>query len=167
MPGRKYAFFILFAALSLGLDQWTKVLARHELRPRGPLRPLIVVEGYFDLRYGENPGGAFSTLRDFPGGRPLLALLAVAALVLVFFYLRKAPAAVARLPVALGLLAGGAAGNLADRVLYGRVTDFIVWKVGRREWPAFNIADAALCAGVGLVVLHIIPTRPEAPPSRD
>ena len=159
MAKRKYVAFSLFAALSLGLDQGTKALARHTLRPRGPLRPMVIVGGYFDLRYGENPGGAFITLQDVLGGRLLLALLAVAAFALVLVYLRKTPAVSTRLHVALGLLAGGAVGNLVDRVLFGPVTDFIVWKIGRHEWPAFNLADAALCIGVGLVVLHIILSR--------
>ena len=167
MPGRNFVAFSLFTALSLGLDQWTKELARQVLRPRGPLHPKVIVDGYFELRYGENPGGAFSMLQDVAGGRMLLALLAVATFVLILVYRRNSPAASMRLHVALGLVAGGAAGNLVDRVLYGRVTDFIVWKVGRREWPAFNIADAALCIGVGLIVLHMILSRPDVPPSSD
>jgi signal peptidase II len=51
---------------------------------------------------------------------------------------------------------GGAIGNLVDRVMYGRVTDFIVWKYHGHEWPAFNIADAALCIGVGLMLLDML-----------
>jgi len=57
---------------------------------------------------------------------------------------------------------GGAAGNLIDRIRYGRVTDFIVWHIKEHEWPAFNIADAALCVGVGLLVLDMILTKPTA-----
>ncbi|HMC93881.1 MAG TPA: signal peptidase II [Polyangia bacterium] len=162
---RKYLLFAVFTALSLILDQWTKLLAREELRPRGPFNPKVIVEGYFDLRYAENPGVAFSMLQDIPGGRVLLTLLAVAALVLVILYLRQTPEAHTRLHVALGLVGGGAIGNLVDRVLYGRVTDFIVWKVGRHEWPAFNVADAALCVGVGLMVLDMFLNRGEAPPA--
>jgi len=54
--------------------------------------------------------------------------------------------------------------SFLDRALYGRVTDFIVWKIGRHPLPAFNLADAALCAGVGLFALHLILSRAEAPP---
>ena len=74
------------------LDQWTKVLARDVLRPRGPFNPKVIIHGFFDLRYAENPGVAFSMLQDLPGGRLLLTLLAVAAFVLVIAYLRKTPA---------------------------------------------------------------------------
>jgi signal peptidase II len=159
---RKYVLFTVFAVVSLLLDQWTKVMARDVLRPRGPFNPKVIVEGYFDLRYAENPGVAFSMFQDLPGGRVLLTLLAVVALVVVIAYLRKTPVEATRVHVALGLVGGGAIGNLVDRVMYGKVTDFIVWKKGIHEWPAFNIADAALCVGVGLILLDwILASRSE------
>jgi signal peptidase II len=153
---RKYLLFSSFMLLSLVLDQWTKLMARQDLRPRGPFNPKVIVPGYFDLRYAENPGVAFSMLQEIPGGRVLLTLLALMALVMVLLYLRKTPVENGRLHVALGLVGGGAIGNLVDRVAYGKVTDFIVWKVGLHEWPAYNIADAALCVGVGLILLDMI-----------
>ena len=163
-PGapRRYAAFGFSAALTLSLDLWTKTLARQALEPRGPLRPEVIVEGYLDLRYGENPGGGFNLLQDVPGGGLLFALLAAATVGLVIVYLRKTRSASLRPRVALGLVAGGAAGNFADRLRYGLVTDFIVLKIGHHPWPAFNLADAALCAGVGLFALHLILARPEA-----
>jgi signal peptidase II len=153
---RKYLLFSSFMLLSLVLDQWTKMMARQDLRPRGPFNPKVILPGYFDLRYAENPGVAFSMLQEIPGGRVLLTLLALMALVMVILYLRKTPVESSRLHVALGLVGGGAVGNLVDRVAYGKVTDFIVWKVGVHEWPAYNIADAALCVGVGLILLDMI-----------
>jgi signal peptidase II len=155
-PGRKYLLFTVFAVISLILDQWTKVLARQHLRGHGVK---VVVPNYFDLRYAENPGVAFSMLQEVPGGRVLLTLLAIAAFVLVVIYLRRTPNESTRLHVALGLVGGGAIGNLIDRVLYARVTDFIVWKYYEHDWPVFNIADAALCIGVGLMVLDMFLTR--------
>jgi signal peptidase II len=159
MRGRNLALFGLVVALSLSLDLWTKALAREALMPRGPLRPLVVVPGYFHLRYGENPEGAFNLLQDLPGGRWVFAVLIMGALVFCVVYQRLNPAASALLGVALGLVAAGAIGNLLDRMHYGRVTDFIVWKIGRYEWPAFNLADVALCVGACLVVLHVIVSR--------
>jgi signal peptidase II len=153
---RKYLLFTIFTIVSLVLDQWTKILARRDLRPRGSYNPKVIIEGYFDLRYAENPGVAFSMFQDLPGGRVLLTLLAVGAFLLVLYYLRKTPIENTRLHVALGLVGGGAIGNLVDRAIYGKVTDFIVWKVGKHEWPAFNIADAALCIGVGLMLLDMV-----------
>jgi signal peptidase II len=153
---RKYLLFTIFTIISLVLDQWSKVLARRDLRPRGPHNAKVIVDGYFDLRYAENPGVAFSMLQDIPGGRIWLTVLAIGAFMLVLYYLRKTPIENTRLHVALGLVGGGAIGNLVDRVIYGRVTDFIVWKYGVHEWPAFNIADAALCIGVGLMLLDML-----------
>jgi signal peptidase II len=161
-PRRKYLLFTVFALISLILDQWTKALARQHLRGRGVK---VVVQNFFDLRYAENPGVAFSMLQEIPGGRVLLTLLAVAAFALVLVYLRKTPNDSTRLHVALGLVGGGAIGNLIDRVLYARVTDFIVWKYYEHDWPVFNIADAALCVGVGLMVLDMLLTRKERPAS--
>ena len=159
---RKYVLFTVFAVVSLLLDQWTKVMARDVLRPRGPFNPKVIIQGFFDLRYAENPGVAFSMFQDLPGGRFLLTLLAVVALVVVIAYLRKTPLEASRVHIALGLVGGGAIGNLIDRVMYGKVTDFIVWKKGIHEWPAFNIADAALCIGVGLILLDwILASRSE------
>jgi len=159
---RKYVLFGLFMALSIALDQWTKVLARHHLKPRGPWNPVVVIDGFFNLRYSENPGVAFGMLQQLPGGRLVLTLLAVGAFALVVAYLRQTDARATRLHVALGLVGGGAIGNLIDRVLFGRVTDFIVWHVKEHEWPAFNVADAALCVGVGLMVLDMILAKPAA-----
>ena len=159
-PRRKYVLFAAFAVLSLVLDQWTKQLARTYLRPLGPFRPKVVIDGFFKLRYSENPGVAFGLLQQLPSGRVVLTLLAIAAFGLVILYLRKTDAQAARLHVALGLVGGGAAGNLIDRLVYGRVTDFVVWLVGEHEWPAFNVADAALCVGVGLLVLDMFLAKP-------
>jgi len=159
---RKIFLFSVFAALSLVLDQWTKALAREYLRPRGPMNPKVVVQNFFDLRYAENPGVAFSMFQDLPGGRLLLTILAIGAFAMVIAYLRRTPEGATRLHVALGLIGGGAIGNLVDRVIYGRVTDFIVWKKGTLEWPAFNIADAALCIGVALMVIDMMKPRPAA-----
>jgi len=152
---RKYVLFSVLAAVTVALDQWTKILARAELRPLGPGRTRTVIEGFFDLRYSENSGVAFGLLQTMPGGRIVLTAVAVAAFVLVLHYLRKTEDSQVRLHVALGLVGGGAIGNLIDRIAYGRVTDFIVWHYRGTEWPAFNIADAALVVGVGLMAIDM------------
>lgn len=153
---RRNILFTVFAVLSIILDQWTKVLARADLKPLGPWRTKTVVEGFFDLRYSENPGVAFGMLQQLPGGRFVLALVALAALGLVIYYLRRSEPGQTRLHIALGLVGGGAIGNVIDRIFYGRVTDFIVWHVRGHEWPAFNVADAALVIGVCLMALDML-----------
>jgi signal peptidase II len=150
---------ILFAVagvVSIVLDQWTKVLARTHLKSLGPWRSKVIVPEYFDLRYSENTGVAFGMGQSMPGGRIILTLVAMLALSLVGYYLKRSGTRQYRLHLALGLVGGGAIGNLIDRIAFGRVTDFIVWHVGQHEWPAFNIADAALVVGVSLMAIDML-----------
>jgi signal peptidase II len=158
---RKYLIFGILAALTIALDQWTKVLARDALIPLG-YTGRKVIDGYFTLRYSENTGVAFGMLQNLPGGRIVLAVIASLALALVIYYLRRTDATHTKLQMALGLVGGGALGNLTDRILHGGVTDFLVFNLGFwpfNPWPAFNIADAALVVGVFLMALDM--ARPQ------
>jgi signal peptidase II len=158
---RKYLIFGILAAVTIVLDQWTKVLARDALIPLG-YTGRKVIDGYFLLRYSENTGVAFGMLQNLPGGRVVLAIIACLALALVIYYLRRTDATHLKLQVALGLVGGGAIGNLVDRILHGGVTDFLVFNLGFwpfNPWPAFNIADAALVVGVFLMALDM--ARPQ------
>src|SRR4051812_42504122 len=155
----KYKMFILAFVLALGLDQGTKVWARHELKPKYP-EVITVVPGFWEFRYSENPGSAFGMFRGMPGAHYLLFGVGIGALVLLAGYLKKVDPGARRLSAELGLLAGGCLGNIVDRVMYKRVTDFIVWKVGTHEWPTFNIADAALVVGVIGLMIDMKPAQP-------
>jgi signal peptidase II len=158
---KKYHFFIIAFLLAVGLDQGSKIWARATLRPIYP-EVQRVIPGYFELRYSENPGSAFSLFRGVEGARYLLLVVGFAALGVVAYYLRQADDGARRVGAELGLLAGGAIGNMVDRAMYGRVTDFIVWKYGTHEWPTFNIADAALVIGVLGLALDTWPQKPTA-----
>lgn len=157
----KYLTFILLFLLSFGLDQGTKIWARHNLRPEGYPNAYptakVVVKNYFDLRYSENPGSAFGFFRNVNGAKHLLFGVGVLCLFIIGMWLVKVPGSAPWLGAKLGLLAGGAVGNMTDRIMYSKVTDFIVWKVTTahniHEWPTFNIADAALVIGVGLILI--------------
>jgi signal peptidase II len=166
--------FVVAGVVSIVLDQWTKILARTHLRTTGLWRAKVIVPNYFDLRYSENTGVAFGMGQTMPGGRVILTLVALAALSLVGYYLKKSAPTQYRLHLALGLVGGGAIGNLIDRIAFGRVTDFIVWHVGQHEWPAFNVADAALVVGVALMALDMLfdkraqtPTTPAESASKE
>jgi lipoprotein signal peptidase len=104
-----------------------------------------------------NPGAAFGLFNDTAGSRVFLSVIGLLALALIFYLLRR-PESDSKLFVwALAMVAGGAVGNLIDRIVYGVVTDFIwVWLTPSWRlvwpWPAFNIADIALVVGVGLMV---------------
>jgi signal peptidase II len=114
-----------------------------------------VVPGFFNLTFVTNTGAAFgflagreTTLRQafFIG----VSLAALAALAFAYRHFREE----GRLAVtALGLIAGGAVGNLIDRLRFGRVIDFLDVYVGSYHWPAFNVADAAITIGAGLLIL--------------
>ena len=115
-----------------------------------------------------NPGAAFGLFNDTAGSRVFLSIIGLLALALIFYLLRR-PESDSRLFVwALAMVAGGAVGNLIDRIAYGVVTDFIwVWLIpGWRlvwPWPAFNVADIALVVGVGLMVPAMLFSRSTEP----
>ena len=156
---KKYQLFIVAFLLSLGLDQGSKIWARSALRPIYP-ETMTVVSNFFEMRYSENPGSAFSLFRGIPGARYFLLFVGIGALGVVAYYLRRAEPGMGRVGAELGLLAGGAIGNMIDRAMYGKVTDFIVWRYGAHEWPTFNIADAALVVGVLGLALDTWPEKP-------
>lgn len=160
--GPKLIRFAIPAVLALVADQASKNWARAALGPQSSGHSRAVIGKSLSFHYAENPGIAFSMFSDLRGGRFVLAGLAIAALVMVMRYLRSTDASQRTLHVALGLIAGGAVGNLIDRLLYARVVDFILVDVGvwpLNPWPVFNVADIVLVVGVGLIALDILLSR--------
>jgi signal peptidase II len=147
---RRLVVFVIVAFVTLALDQSSKAWARGALH-EGTRE--AVIDGYWDWELARNPGVAFSLLpRGETGTR--VALSAIAALAvgaLVFGAARTRPDE-RRKRVAYALIAGGALGNLVDRVRDGAVTDFVRWHVHDHLWPIFNIADAALVIGVVVLI---------------
>lgn len=165
---RRWKIFLFIGFLTLVADQITKVWARTlpaQLAPNGQRYGVAqpVVENFFDWRLSFNKGSAFSLFGEMSGARVFLTVIGVAAVLIILYMLHRARNDQTRLIYALGLVAGGAIGNLIDRIAFGQVTDFIVWKYYDTEWPTFNIADVALVIGVGLLFLDMIKeTRAEA-----
>lgn len=142
------------ALLVILLDQVTKHMAQAWLE----LYDKHTVTSFFYLTLRYNEGAAFSFLHDAGGWqRWMFAFIAGAVSVVLTVWIAR----VHRLPgktletLALSLILGGAIGNLYDRVMLGHVVDFVVWHYGEREWPAFNIADAAICAGAALLFVDM------------
>ncbi|HAV64176.1 MAG TPA: signal peptidase II [Verrucomicrobiales bacterium] len=113
----------------------------------------VLLEGFFKLVHWGNTGSAFSM---FEGRNGLLALVSVGALLLLYLTRHHFDAHTVPGQVALGLIFGGIVGNLLDRLIYEHVVDFIYFYVIRRDgselgFPAFNVADSAICIGVGLL----------------
>ena len=148
---RRYVFFIVAAALTLVFDQITKYMARANL-VLGDAK--TVIEGYWDWELSYNTGSAFGLFNTTAGARGFLTAIGLVACVAIVFILRKSDDR-AWNAAALGLVFGGALGNVIDRILDGKVTDFVLWKVGTFKWPQFNVADAALVVGVLILFLDI------------
>jgi signal peptidase II len=152
----------LVAALGgivLILDQAVKWLA---LRRLGPGAPVNVVDGFFSLTLVMNPGLAFGMLGTVPRGwRWVVALLSIMALaVLASLAMRLLPEGGRVAAVAIGMIFGGAAGNLIDRGRFGAVVDFFDFYWRGWHWPAFNVADSAISAGVALLALRMLTAPP-------
>jgi signal peptidase II len=137
------------------LDQLTKLWALQRLLPG---MPVPVIDGLFSLTLVLNPGLAFGMLATTsPGWRWLVALLSIGALaVLGVVGLRMLPGGGRLTPLALGLIFGGAVGNLLDRGRFGAVVDFLDFYWRGYHWPAFNAADSAITVGVALLALRML-----------
>jgi signal peptidase II len=142
---RHFRFGLFIALLALALDQLTKYLVLNS--PRLEVGERIAVTPFFDLVLAMNKGisyGLFPQHSD--AGRWLLVAVNIAAIGLFIFWLMRANSRL--LAAAIGLLISGAAGNAIDRALYGAVVDFVLLHWGNWRWYVFNIADAAIVAGV-------------------
>jgi len=152
--------FVSLAASTLVVDQATKVAATTWLLPRGSVQ---VIPGFFDLSYVLNRGAVFGIFRGLqdPYRGLLLTIVPIIALVVVLAMVMRTPTDRLRTHAALGLILGGALGNLLDRLRLGAVVDFLEFYVGQYHWPNFNAADSAICIGVTLLVIDIWRTTPD------
>lgn len=116
-----------------------------------------VISGFLDFVYTENRGIAFGQLQEGGSfGRWLLVALALAAAVAVLYYFMRTPRNDDRILGASALLLAGITGNLTDRARLGYVIDFISVHAGSYHWPTFNVADASICLGAGLMAWDLI-----------
>ncbi|MCW7752887.1 signal peptidase II [Desulfobotulus sp. H1] len=155
MIRQNFFFLLSVAGLVVFLDQLTKYWV-HTFMAYGSTIPLI--PGFFDLTHVHNPGGAFGFLAsqsEWIRKAVFLFASGLATLMILFFYY-KTPPAFGWLRTGLALIFGGAVGNMADRIRFGYVIDFldVYWKGW--HWPAFNVADSAICVGMAIFVWHVI-----------
>lgn len=138
------------AALVLVLDQAAKFWAERSLTLYAP----VEVTGFFNLTLVYNPGAAFSLLSAAGGWqRWVLSGIAVGVGLLIVGWLARLPRQAWLQVAALGLILGGAMGNLVDRIRVGMVVDFLDFHYAGLHWPAFNIADAAITVGALCLVI--------------
>ena len=172
---KKWVIFSIAAVISLLADQLTKIWARGSLPVTGHGtgaagaclvpddivarvcggKPVTVIDGFWDWRLSMNPGSAFGLFSSQAFARVLLSIVGIGAVIAMIYMLRKARSDQRVLHWALALVAGGAVGNLIDRIYYGVVTDFVLWHYKGHEWPVFNVADIVLVIGVGLMFIDI------------
>lgn len=141
---RKRLFWVI-ALLVLALDRISK-----ELAAGLPGDGIVLIPGVLGLRYAQNTGAAFSLLAGQPR---LLGILSLAVIAAGFLWLRKNPLAAFPL-AALALMAGGAAGNMIDRLVRGYVPDMI--EALFVNFPVFNVADSCLTVGCGMLMISLL-----------
>lgn len=142
--------WLLASVLVIALDQITKAIALRELVPYMP-RP--VIPHFLNWTLAFNRGAAFSFLAGGSGWQTwLFGLLAVAVSVGLVAWLARTRRGDWRTALPLALIIGGALGNLIDRLVHGRVTDFIEVYWQSWSWPTFNVADSAISVGAVLLI---------------
>ncbi|HEU4672544.1 MAG TPA: signal peptidase II [Candidatus Limnocylindrales bacterium] len=141
----RWILFVGLAAAVVVLDQATKAIVAANLSPG---QSVDVVGDLVRIVFGQNNGGLFGMFR---GQAPVFAVVSLGVVVLIVVYEAHAGASVAA-TVALGLLLGGALGNLVDRVRVGYVLDFVDAGIGNLRWYTFNVADAAISTSIVLLV---------------
>jgi len=139
-------FYFLLSAVVLALDQATKYLVKGHIA----LYEVIRVFPCFNLVYVRNVGSAFGLFRSL--GNTFFVVIALVAMIVIAVMMIKEPE---NRPV-FSLILGGAAGNLADRLMQGYVVDFLDVYVGNYHWPAFNVADSALTVGIFLLAVNLL-----------
>ena len=151
----KYWILLVVCFGILLLDQWTKAAVQAQF----PLyRSVPVIQGFFNFTHVRNRGGAFGVFGGERGefGTFLFVGVSVVAVGVLLYLFLKSNKKDGLLRLSLSLILGGALGNLADRLRFGEVIDFLDFYVGTYHWPAFNIADSAISVGVALMAFEML-----------
>jgi len=157
-PRRNMTLGLVLAAIVVILDQVSKLWIVDRLTASGAS---LHIADFFDIVLVRNRGVSFGLFNnDAAINGILFSLLAAVIVAILLVWLRRAPGSL--LPAAIGLVVGGAIGNVIDRLRLGSVVDFLDFHLGAWHWPAFNLADAAICIGVGLMVIDGLLGRREA-----
>ena len=145
---KKSAFITLVSTLVMVLDYVTKRIIVAKLAPYDSIQ----VFPFLNIVYVENKGAAFGMFANL--GNNFFMAISFIALAAILFYMSKIPKGLELFSISL--IFGGAAGNLIDRIMLGKVIDFIDFYVGTWHWPAFNVADSALTVGIILFIISTL-----------
>lgn len=155
MIKRKYWILAILLVIIIGSDQLTKSWIIENFRLG---QTLSIINGFFNITYVQNKGAAFGFLSQTnPAFRvPFFIIVPLVALLSIGYVFRKIADHDLKFSIALSLVISGAVGNLIDRLRLGYVIDFLDfhWRYGY-HFPAFNVADSAICVGVGLIMLDL------------
>lgn len=151
------------AAAVFALDRLTKWIVEARVSVFDVYR---VIPGFFDIVHSQNRGVAFGLMNDSHSAwRSVVLIVFSAAALIVVATLLWRPSRLDRLSATgLSLILGGAAGNLFDRIVWGRVTDFLEFYIHDLHWPTFNVADSCIVIGSGLLLLDLL--KPKRQPAR-
>ena len=149
---------VLIAMAIAVVDQFTKWLA---VRFVGDGESHVVINGFFNIVHWRNSGAAWGIFQDY---NTILAVVSILTILVLFLFRHSFQLHHKTSRIALGLITGGIVGNFIDRVRFGYVVDFLDFFVGRHHWPAFNVADSAICVGVALYVIFSWRNEPQAHP---
>jgi len=128
-------------------------LQPHEIEKLMPCDSLQIIPGFFNISFVTNRGIAFGLM---PGHIWLFISTSLAAVVLLLFFFRSLDQNERLRRIACAFILGGALGNLIDRVCLNYVIDWIDLYWHRYHWPAFNVADTAICIGIGMFILSLL-----------
>jgi signal peptidase II len=148
------------AAAVVLLDQFSKAWVLHFFGETGCAAHYLPVTRFFDLVLTCNAGISFGLFNRSDLGSLVFAVAGTAIIVLLLFWLSRVRSVL--MVTALGLVIGGAVGNVIDRLHFDGVIDFLYFHAGSWGWPAFNLADAAICLGVAAILLDGVLSRREA-----
>ncbi len=153
----KYRWTASIVGAVLVLDQITKYLVEKHVRM---YETITVIPGFFNLTHVRNRGAAFSLLSGAPAAFRSVFFITITliAVAVITVLIRKTHERL--LVVSFSLIAGGAVGNVIDRIRYGEVVDFIQWYIRSYSWPSFNIADSVISVGVALLAIDMLFIKP-------
>lgn len=140
---KKYAYVLLITLSVIALDQITKYMIVTSFNTYDS----IEIFPFLNIVSVRNTGAAFGMFRSL--GSSFFIIISLAAIIFVINLIMRN----AYNFIGLSLILGGAVGNLIDRLIYGKVVDFIDFSVGNFHWPAFNVADSSLTIGIGIILI--------------
>ena len=144
-------FLIGIIVAIVALDQWSKWMIKtsYDLYHSEP-----IIQGFFHFTYVTNDGMAFGL--SFPGGKQVLLFVTLALTGVIIWMLWKEKNSHNLIRYGLSFILAGAIGNMIDRLLYGKVVDFLDIMIGDFHWYIINVADSAVTTGMILFILHTI-----------